>query len=145
LVEVTMALGIAAFCLIAIFGLLPAGLNSNRAAIDQTTATSIMAQIDADLRGTPKTKNVSPLGFDFTKTASQVICFSSGGIPTGKVGDLPITAGPSSSYFSAAVTLGTPSSALGAIPVNLRVTWPTAALPASRSGAAEITTALNRN
>ena len=33
LIEVTLALGITAFCLLAIFGLLPVGLRSNQAAV----------------------------------------------------------------------------------------------------------------
>ena len=36
LVEVTLALGIAAFCLIAVFGLMPVGVQTNRNAISQT-------------------------------------------------------------------------------------------------------------
>jgi uncharacterized protein (TIGR02598 family) len=50
LVEVTLALGVAAFALVAIFGLLPVGLNSNQASIEQTTATSLATRISADLR-----------------------------------------------------------------------------------------------
>jgi uncharacterized protein (TIGR02598 family) len=50
LVEVTLALGVAAFALVAIFGLLPVGLNSNLASINQTTATSLATRISADLK-----------------------------------------------------------------------------------------------
>jgi type II secretory pathway pseudopilin PulG len=50
LVEVTLALGVAAFALVAIFGLLPVGLNSNLASINQTTAASLATRISADLR-----------------------------------------------------------------------------------------------
>ncbi len=54
LVEVTLALGIAAFCLIAVFGLIPVGVQTNRNATSQTAATNIMAAVIADLRATPK-------------------------------------------------------------------------------------------
>ena len=54
LVEVTLALGIAAFCLIAVFGLMPIGVQTNRNATSQTAATNIMAAVVADLRATPK-------------------------------------------------------------------------------------------
>src|SRR6478752_4127257 len=50
LVEVTLALGIAAFCLIAVFGLMPIGVQTNRNTISQTAATSIIASVLADLR-----------------------------------------------------------------------------------------------
>jgi type II secretory pathway pseudopilin PulG len=50
LVEVTLALGVAAFALVAIFGLLPVGLNSNLASINQTAAASLATRISADLK-----------------------------------------------------------------------------------------------
>src|SRR5882724_12611096 len=50
LVEVTLALGVAAFCLLAVFGLLPVGLQTNRNATSQTAATNIIAFVVADLR-----------------------------------------------------------------------------------------------
>ena len=50
LVEVTLALGVAAFCLIAVFGLIPVGLRTQQAGIGQTTANAIISQILADLR-----------------------------------------------------------------------------------------------
>ena len=59
LVEVTLALGIAAFCLIAVFGLMPVGVQTNRNATSQTAATNIIATVVADLRATPKTSNIS--------------------------------------------------------------------------------------
>ena len=60
LVEVTLALGIAAFCLIAVFGLMPVGVQTNRNATSQTAATDIIAAIVSDLRATPKTVSTSP-------------------------------------------------------------------------------------
>jgi type II secretory pathway pseudopilin PulG len=50
LVEVTLALGVAAFCLIAVFGLLPTGLKTQQASIQQTTANEIISQIYSVLR-----------------------------------------------------------------------------------------------
>jgi len=60
LVEVTLALGVAAVCLLAIFGLLPIGLNSNQTTVEQTTAASLARAIVADLRSTPTTSGTSP-------------------------------------------------------------------------------------
>ena len=61
LVEVTVALGIAGFCLIAIFGLLPAGLNANKSGIQQNAAANLAAMIASDLRATPPTTNKSAI------------------------------------------------------------------------------------
>jgi type II secretory pathway pseudopilin PulG len=50
LVEVTLALGIAAFSLIAVLAMLPVGTKTQRVSVQQTTANAIMAQITAFLR-----------------------------------------------------------------------------------------------
>ena len=60
LVEVTLALGVAAFCLLAVFGLLPTGINCNRASVEQTAAASLARAIVADLRSTPRNSRTSP-------------------------------------------------------------------------------------
>src|SRR5437660_11689074 len=53
LVELTLALGIAAFCLLTGFALIPVAVLANRNATSQTAATNIMAAVVADIRGTP--------------------------------------------------------------------------------------------
>ena len=53
LVEVTLALGFAAFCLIAVFGLVPVGVQTNRNATSQTAATNILSSVVSDLRASP--------------------------------------------------------------------------------------------
>lgn len=50
LVEVTLALGVAAVALLAILGMLPVSLKTQQASIQQTTANSIISQIFSDLR-----------------------------------------------------------------------------------------------
>lgn len=50
LVEVTLALGVAAFCLIAVLGLLPTSLKTQQASIQQTTANQIISTIFSSLR-----------------------------------------------------------------------------------------------
>jgi uncharacterized protein (TIGR02598 family) len=59
LVEVTLALGIGAFCLIAVFGLIPVAALTNRNATSQTAATNIITAVVSDLRATPKANNTS--------------------------------------------------------------------------------------
>ena len=49
LVEVTFALGVAAFCLITLLGVLAVGLKTQHAGVQQTTANTICSQIVADL------------------------------------------------------------------------------------------------
>src|SRR5438874_2953583 len=50
LVEIVIALGVAAFCLLAITGMLPIGLKTQQASVKQTTANSIISQIEGKLR-----------------------------------------------------------------------------------------------
>jgi uncharacterized protein (TIGR02598 family) len=50
LVEVTLALGVAAFCLITVFGLIPVGLKTQQTSIQQTIANNITSEIIGDLR-----------------------------------------------------------------------------------------------
>jgi uncharacterized protein (TIGR02598 family) len=54
LVEIALALGVASFCLLAVFSLLPVGLQSNKAAIEQTAAIGILSSVSGDLRATPR-------------------------------------------------------------------------------------------
>ena len=42
LVEVVLALGVAAFCLIAVLGMLPVGLKTQQASVGQTKANAII-------------------------------------------------------------------------------------------------------
>src|ERR1700730_4175808 len=80
IVEVVLALGVAAFCLIAILGLLPAGLNTNQTSTRQTTANGILSAIVADLRATPGTSKKSNLfKIDLTKTKTQTLYFAGDG------------------------------------------------------------------
>ena len=53
LMEVTIALGVAAICLIGIFGLLPIGLQTDQNATEQSRALGISSVVIADLRATP--------------------------------------------------------------------------------------------
>src|SRR5438477_5279045 len=59
LVEVTLALGVAAFCLVTVAGLLSVGLQTNQRSTSQTAATSILSNVIADLRATPKASTTS--------------------------------------------------------------------------------------
>src|SRR5438046_2428415 len=56
LVEVTLALGVAAFCLLAVFGLMPIGVQTNRNATSQTRAANILSSAVSDLRNAPVPK-----------------------------------------------------------------------------------------
>lgn len=54
LVEVTLALGIAVFCLVVVFGLLTVGLNTSAVSVEQTSAINLLSVVANDLRTAPK-------------------------------------------------------------------------------------------
>jgi len=144
LVEVTLALGIAAFCLIAVFGLVPVAALTNRNATSQTRATNIMTAVVADLRATPNTKTKSAQ-FTITFGTCKRLFFNSEGQVVASGLCNPSTTAPATARYQVNVTWS--DSLVGA---NLRyadvnVTWPAAAAAANASGSTEMFAAFDRN
>jgi type II secretory pathway pseudopilin PulG len=50
LVELTLAIGVAGFCLIAVFGLLPVSLKVQQTSVHETVANKILSEIIGDMR-----------------------------------------------------------------------------------------------
>lgn len=147
LVEVTLALGVAAVSLLVIFSLLPIGLQTNQRSIEQTASADILSAIAADLRATPMT---SPRGGAATSSQFSISIPAAG------------SSGTTTLYFNSAgqsatslqsdsryrVTITFPSSGSGtrtATFADLKVTWPAAAAVANAQGAAEMFAAFDRN
>jgi len=83
LVEVTLAMGVAAFCLIAVFGLMPVGVQTNRNAISQTAATNILSSVVSDIRASPKGTGASAqYGIRRSKGNITTVCFDGQGVST---------------------------------------------------------------
>ena len=135
LVEVTLALGVAAFCLIAVFGLVPVGVQTNRNATSQTAATSIIAAVVADLRSTPKTTNTSTQ-FSITFGTNPPSMYFDG------AGQFSTTSGPNSRYQLNVTWNSAPS---GLRYADFKVTWPASAIPSNASGSVEMFAAFDRN
>jgi len=135
LVEVTLALGVAAFCLIAVFGLLPVGVQTNRNATSQTAGTNIIAAVAADLRATPTTSTTSS-EFGITFGTNATLYFDSAGQASTSLG--------LNSRYRLSVTWNGSSALRYA---DLRVTWPAAADPTTTtpSGYVESFAAFDRN
>jgi uncharacterized protein (TIGR02598 family) len=94
LVEVTLALGIAAFCLIAVFGLMPVGVQTNRNATSQTAATNILSSVVSDIRASPKGHtNSAQYGIRRSKGNITTVCFDGQGLSTTLAQNVPCPAG----------------------------------------------------
>jgi uncharacterized protein (TIGR02598 family) len=158
LVEVTLALGVAAFCLTTIFGLLPVGLNSNQASSEQTVSSSIAKAVMADLRATPSGAQYSPR-FGFNVPASGTVAASTPQTiflrqdTSSTPGETVANANPAGTRYRVSVAFYTQSTAnqRTATGVRILVTWPaladpvTTAWPVHFSGSCEVLTALDRN
>ncbi len=162
LTELTLALGVAAFCLLAVFGLMPVGVQTNRNSTSQTTAANIAALAVADLRAaktaspmvgiTMPTDPTSPPQFvppdvvpcsgGQTSATSQIRYFDGPGQSSSSIS--------SSSLYRLIVTFvknTTATPTTGATYVNVKVTWPAAIDPCAitPSGSVQMFAALDRN
>ena len=147
LVEVTLALGVAAVSLLVIFSLLPIGVQTNQRSIEQTASVDLLSAVAADLRATPVT---TPRGGATTSTQFGINIPAAGG--TGSTTLFFNSAGQSStsqqsdSRYRMTVTFpSTGGGAKTATFVDLKVTWPAAAAIANAQGSAEIFAAFDRN
>jgi len=137
LVEVTLALGVAAFCLVAVFGLLPIGAQTHRSAIAQTAAISILSSAVADLRATPITNSTSPQYGITLGTPATLYFDGDGKFVTATVAN-----------FRYRLTVTFPASSTGSLAPTfayLKVTWPAAADPAAANGSTETFAAFDRH
>src|SRR3981189_2921942 len=103
LIEVTLALGIAALFLIAVFGLVPVAVLTNRNATSQTRATNIMSAVVADLRATPNA-NTTSAQFVITFGTCKRLYFNSEGQVVGSGACDPSTTAPATSRYQVNVT-----------------------------------------
>lgn len=135
LAEVCLALGIAVFALVAIFGLLPVGIGSNHASLRQTEAVNLVSGIVEDLRQTaPGTSGVSSrYGISMNQKASEFF--------VNRAGE-PVSA--EQSHYKVNVTLTPPPPGrIAATSGSVEVSWPPAAKQPSHVLAAFV--ALDRN
>ena len=161
LVEVTMALGIAAVCLIPLIGLLPTSLKTQQSSIQQTTANQIISQISSFLRADvrlppgqaskacpdPPDPNEpcdwSNLNGHWRNVATpDTMYFTNEAKPTGSVtqpGNVPANA-----VFRAKITYMTPPTQTTSL-ASIRVTWPAATDPDSGVPAGSVTSVLAVN
>ena len=133
LVELTLALGIAAFCLIAVFGLVPVGVQTNRNATSQTAATNILSSVISDLRATTGLQTVPSTRYQInrTKLSSTTVCFDAQAawIPPSLPGNQPC---PANSRYRLYVKMANnPDGVVYPNYADLKVVWPAAVNPLS--------------
>lgn len=90
LVEVCMALGIFTFCIMALLGLLPTGMNLLRDTRSENIATNILTDIVSDIRVLPETQSVTTrYAIPLQNGSSGEIAFDANGdqLPTAAASD----------------------------------------------------------
>ena len=150
LIELTLALGVAAFCLLAVFGLIPVGVQTNRNATSQTAATNIIALVVADLRATPKIPPFNSPLFCITLGIPKPLYFDSQGQCSADLaGLIPCSciAGNVTLQTRYRVNVTFPPSTGSLTYANVKVTWPAAVDPTTTTpaGSVEMFAALDRN
>lgn len=136
LVEVTLALGIAAFCLLTVVALVPIAVLANRNATSQTAATNIMAAVIADMRAAETTGSPSQQ-YNITLGNSKTLYFDGAGQATTSLG--------SNSRYRVSITFPLSPSSLSY--ADIKATWPAPTDPVTStpSGSAEMFAAFKRN
>src|SRR6266496_3947781 len=156
LVEVTLALGVAAICLIAVLGLLPTSLKTQQASIQQTTANQIISTIFSDLRADvrlppgqaskacpdPPDPNQpcqwSNLhGHWRDRALPDTLCFTNEAKQTGTINGSP----PADAVFRSKITYRLPPTDTTSL-ADITVSWPARVDPASGGVPAGSVTAL---
>ncbi len=161
LVEVTLALGVAAFCLVAVLGLLPTSLRTQQASIQQTTANQIISTIFSDLRADvrlPPGLESKVCGEDPNEpcawrdlhghwrnvAAPDTLYFTNEGKQTGNINGDP----PGDAVFRAKITYyGPPVPEYTTSLAHIKVSWPAQVDPATGgvpAGSVQTFVAVNR-
>jgi uncharacterized protein (TIGR02598 family) len=147
LVEICLALGIAAFCLVAIFSLLPIGLRGNMESSEETVATGILSLVSADLQScpvtTPRGQAATTVQFGIPIPGNPVAAetvvapryFSESGYDG--------TSAQPNSHYRVDVTFLTNSGTHAATMAHVKASWPSAA--PNPLGRIETLVALDRN
>lgn len=137
LVEVTLALGVASLCLVAILGLLPIGLKTNQNASSQTISGNILSAIIADMRATSRAGTTSNQ-FGVTFGSPKTLYFENGS-------KFATNLNANSMYQ---VTIIFPINAAGstaAIFADLKASWPATAAQENANGTVEMFAAFDRH
>jgi type II secretory pathway pseudopilin PulG len=157
LVEVTLAIGVAAFCLVAVAGMIPAGLKIQRASANQTKANAVMSLIIGDFRAkmrlppglqSKSQEGVAGLGLHgnwATRATPDTLFFTNDGKQTPPHQAYTGTpAAPQDAVFRAVVTYLYPPTATTSV-ATITVTWPAAQTDLTLvEGSIDMFTAVNR-
>ena len=137
LIEVLIAIGIVGFCIIPMIGLMPVSLNMVRDIVKRTEATSILGEINVDLKNTTSSATSSPaygIIFPVDTNTSQTTIY---------VNELGTVSPLKDAKFGVSAVLTNSSTASTA--ATVRVWWPPTASSTGGYGFVEGFTTILRN
>ena len=138
LIEVTLALAVTAFCLSALFALLPIGLQSNQAAVQETAANGILSTVITDLRATPAQSGATQQFLIPITTGTTTLFFDGESRFSNSI--------ETQSSYRLTVSMQIPRAGNRAATfVNLQMSWPAAAAVQNAAGSVHTFIALDRN
>lgn len=152
LVEITLALGVAGFCLITAFGLLAVASQTQRQSVQQTTANGILSEEAANLRAAVRyppglasklnTQQQTLKGHWGQIAQPDILYYTNQGAQTGGISP---NAPPSDAAFRLTLTYLAPPTQTTSL-ANLTITWPAQVDPATGipTGSAQTFIAVNR-
>jgi len=158
LIEVAVAIGIVAFCVLSLLGLLSVGLKTDSSSSAETAVTNILTSLVSDLGATPvstpPTSQTSPqfkIPMPASGTQTSTLFFKDDGTLSGTVNSDAVAS--EKPFYRATVVVMAPvsTSKKGATIVRVLLTWPALAdatassLPSKQQGAVETVTAFLRN
>ncbi len=156
LVEVTLALGIAVFCLVVVFGLLTVGINTSSLSVEQTNASNLLAAVASDLRTAP---NTFPKGSVAATTYVYQLSVPAAGT-TASTSPTTLYLDLDGRYISSTISTNpqfdirsryqlnvwfTPGTGRNATLARVVLSWPASVSLANASGTVETMVALDRN
>jgi type II secretory pathway pseudopilin PulG len=154
LVEVTLAIGVVAFSMFAVLGMLSVTFGTQQTSIQQTSANELLAQILADLRADVRlppgqTPKEGGAGFNLhghwaNVATPDTIYFTNYGDQT-PAGGVNVGSVPSDAVFRAKITYLFPPSATTSL-ADIAITWPAQVDPTTGvpAGKVETVIAVNR-
>lgn len=151
LIEITLALGVTAFCLVGILGMLPVGLKTQQAGVQQTKANAIISQILGDLRadvrlppGQASKEQTSGLGLHghwADVGTPDTLYFTNEGKQTGSVN---AATAPADAVYRATITYRLPPTDTTSL-AYITISWPAAQSNLTQAaGSIETLIAVNR-
>ena len=153
LAEVVLALGVAALALIGVMGMLPVGLKTQQASVNQTVANSIISQVIDDLRADVRlppgqTKKAAGdwanLNGHWQSVAVPDTLFFTIDAKQNGYGSGSAPAAPADAAFRATITYLFPPTATTSI-AKITVSWPAAQSDLTKvAGSIEMFAAVNR-